>query len=194
MSTLDKSEEIINDKSPSFVFPKNGVSNDTETPKKTKKNNRATETIKTRKYRYTKKNPKSQKAIFKLDRGNVEQIISLTFPAQTELKSVAIPKEKNPNLKVMRLNRMKLACYVNFPNVTVPQIDIKDAKIFDELAKKNGVKVTFYKSNLKGKIGFEKGFVYDSDGNFSESFSLNDLKELYSEIGAFLKLLKTPKS
>jgi hypothetical protein len=125
---------------------------------------RATETIKTRKYRFTKKNPKTQKAIFKLDRGNVEQIISLSFPSNTQLKSVEIPKEKNPNLITLHLGDLKIAVYVSTPI-------------------KRDVKGRFIK-----KLVFDKGFIYDSDGNYSGKCYLHDLRNLHLEIEALFRL------
>lgn len=148
---------------------------------------RATETIKTRKYRFTKKNPKTQKAIFKLDRGNVEQIISLSFPAKTELKSVEIPKEKNPNLKIIKFANLKIACYINTP---LFQMNKEKKQQANDLLKELGIEKKVEDLALKRNYDFEKGFIYDLDGNYSGNFSIYDLKNLYSEIGTFLKDLK----
>lgn len=145
---------------------------------------RATETIKTRQYRYTKKNPKAQKAIFKIDRGNVEQIISLTFPKQTQLKSIEIPKEKNPNLVMLHLGSLKIACYINTP---LFQMNKEKKTQINKLFKECGISKKVENLALSRKYQFEKGLLYDSDGNFSGTFLLHDLKNLYSEIGRFIK-------
>jgi hypothetical protein len=148
---------------------------------------RATETIKTRHYRYTKKNPQAQKAIFKLDKGNVQQIISLSFPNKTEIKSVEIPKEKNPNLFTMHLGRTKIACYLT------SEINREKIDNINKILKENSISLNLDVLSFKGKKEFEKGFIYDLDGNWSDSFKIADLKQLYSELGAFFKVVKTEK-
>jgi hypothetical protein len=148
---------------------------------------RATETIKTRRYRYTKKNPKSQKAIFELDRGNVKQIIQLSFPNATEIKSVEIPKEKNPNLKIIKFGNLKIAIYVNTPTF---QMNEKKKQELNEMLKELGIQKKIDDLAFKRNYSFEKGYIYDLDGNYSGTFRLNDLKMLYSDLGAFFKALK----
>lgn len=148
---------------------------------------RATETIKTRRYRFTKRNPQSQKAIFKIDRGNVEQVIQLSFPHQTELKSIDIPKEKNPNLHVIKFSNLKIACYINTPSYQMQKEKVEQV---NQLLKEIGIQRKVTELTSKRDYKFEKGFIYDSDGNYSGNFSIADLKNLYSDLGAFLKVLK----
>jgi hypothetical protein len=72
---------------------------------------RTTKITRTRRYRVTKKNPRHPRVIMKLDRGNVEQQITLTFPEKTRFHDVEMPKEHNPDLMSLRLGDMKLVWY-----------------------------------------------------------------------------------
>lgn len=74
-------------------------------------NAKLTEIIKTRRYRLTKKRPRSQKAIFKLDRGKVEQTITLFFPPSTQVRSHENQKEPNPNLFRINFGQISLIYY-----------------------------------------------------------------------------------
>lgn len=83
----------------------------TKTVHFTKSQHRATKTTHTRRYRYTKKNPRSQIATFKIDRGNVEQVISLFFPQNSQFSDFEIPKEKNPDLITFNIGNTRFAYY-----------------------------------------------------------------------------------
>jgi hypothetical protein len=72
---------------------------------------RSTKTTKTRRYRYTKKRPRSQKAMFIMDRGNVEQQITLFFPHNTEIQDHEHKKQPNPDLVRINLGEISLVFY-----------------------------------------------------------------------------------
>jgi len=74
---------------------------------------RATKITKTRHYRVTKKNPQSQKLILKIDRGAIEQTISLFFPPNTEVKDHESTKEPNPNLIRINFGQTSLIFYLD---------------------------------------------------------------------------------
>jgi hypothetical protein len=72
---------------------------------------RATKVTRTRPYHLRKKHPRSQKAIFLLDRGNVEQQISLFFPPNTEIRDHEHTKEPNPDLVRINIGEISLVYY-----------------------------------------------------------------------------------
>jgi hypothetical protein len=127
------------------------------------KKEKITKVTKTRRYRITKKNPRRARAIFKIDKGNVEQQTSIIYPKGVEIVDVEIPKEKNENLRTVHFSKMKICVYLE------EKINVC--------------------SNKKRKL--EKGYIYDSDGIFFSSFRLNDIKMLYHDIGAIMKEIKT---
>lgn len=79
----------------------------------TKSQKRATKVTRTRPYHLTKRHPRSQKAIFLLDRGNVEQQITLHFPNKTEIKDVEKSKESNPMLRSIHIGSACLIWYLD---------------------------------------------------------------------------------
>jgi hypothetical protein len=74
---------------------------------------RISKITKTRRYRLTKKNPRRAIASINLDLGNVEQQIAVSFPQNSQIINVEIPKEKNPELRTIYLGNVKLAWYLD---------------------------------------------------------------------------------
>jgi len=72
---------------------------------------RATKTTKTRRYRYTKRIARRPTATFTIDRGNVEQVITLHFPEKAIFEEKEIPKERNPNAVRIRIGDNVLVYY-----------------------------------------------------------------------------------
>jgi hypothetical protein len=102
---------------------------------------KATKTVKTRPYRITKKHPKRPKVVMTMDLGRVEQQIALTFPENSKIIDVEIPKERNPNLITFRISNLKFAWY----------LEDKKGFIFDENGmwlgnlERHDLKIAFFK-------------------------------------------------
>ena len=73
---------------------------------------RAIKITRTRRYRETKKRAYRPKAIFILDKGNVEQRISLSFPEKTREVNVEIPKEYNPEARSFWVGDLRFYYYI----------------------------------------------------------------------------------
>jgi hypothetical protein len=87
------------------------------------KSKRITKTTKTRHYRYSKINPQNAIATFKIDRGNVEQIIQLHCPTGTTLTNNEIPKEKNPNLTSFYFGNMRFTWRTDLKKGAIYNLD-----------------------------------------------------------------------
>lgn len=72
---------------------------------------RATKITQTRQYKTTKRRARRPRAIFKLDKGNVEQTITLVFPENSRYSNMETPSEANPSLTSFNIGNVRLSFY-----------------------------------------------------------------------------------
>jgi hypothetical protein len=74
---------------------------------------RITKITRTRRFRVTKKNPKSLNFVLNMDMGNVAQQISVFAPRNSEVRNVEIKKDPNPNLVRFSIGQNSLVYYLD---------------------------------------------------------------------------------